>query len=287
MVGAMSAQGEDRSDFQPVTPVGSLDFIFYKATEGLTWESKTYPANIAQARSESKPLGSYHFLHPGLSGAAQARFFLDFIRRHGGLRDGDQLVVDSELMAGVQPASPRSHLGLDLGHPPGPAAFALAVSGVDACTKLFLDTLHGLVNPGKHPLLTYTMGSVGQHLHATASAHPLLWFARPGITAPTAAQIAPWKHWRYWQWGIVRNVDKDAYNGLPADLKRWLSGYTQAGPFRHVADGTKTLAEIAAGRHTDPQHLLEVTAKAYTPGDIAAATALKAPAGLPYYTVHP
>src|SRR5258708_39201311 len=152
----MSAQGEDRSDYQPVTPAGPLDFIFYKATEGLTWESKTYAANVAQARSEGKPLGSYHFLHPGLNGAAQARFFLDFIRRHGGLHDGDQLVSDCELMAGVAPASPRSHLGLDLGHPPAIPLFPQLVSGADACTKLFLDTLPALASPATHPLITYT-----------------------------------------------------------------------------------------------------------------------------------
>src|SRR5260221_1321701 len=145
----MSAQGEDRSDYQPVTQVGSVDFIFHKATEGLTWESKTYAANVAQARSEGKPVGMDHFLHPGLDGAAQARFFLDFIRRHGGLHDGDQLVVDCELMAGVAPASPRSHLQLDLGSPPAIPLFAQLVSGVDACTKLFLDTLHGLAVPAK------------------------------------------------------------------------------------------------------------------------------------------
>ncbi len=283
----MSAQGEDRSDYQPVTPVGSLDFIFYKATEGLTWESKTYPANVAQARSEGKPLGMYHFLHPGLDGAAQARFFLDFIRRHGGLRDGDQLVADSELMAGVAPASPRSHLGLDLGHPPTAETFAQAVSGVDACTKLFLDTLHGLASPAKHPLITYTMQAVGQHLHATAGSHPLLWFAHPGTTAPTAAQIAPFTHWRYWQWGIVRGTDKDAYNGTPADLKRWLSGYTQAGPFRHLADGTETAAHIAQRRSTTIGHLAEVSAGEYTAADLAIAAGLPLPKGLPYYTSRP
>src|SRR5438128_11445649 len=128
-----SAQGWDISDFQPVyTGTPALDFLFAKATEGLTWESKTFAGNMAAARKAGVPFGAYHFLHPGLSGAAQARFFLDYVRRHGGLKDGDMLVVDSELMAAVAPASARSSLKLDLGQPPTAQTLAMAVSGVDA-----------------------------------------------------------------------------------------------------------------------------------------------------------
>ena len=89
-----SAQGIDISDFQPVwTGTPALDFLFAKATEGLTWESKTFAGNMAAARKAGIPFGAYHFLHPGLNGAAQARFFLDYVKRHGGLADGDMLAA--------------------------------------------------------------------------------------------------------------------------------------------------------------------------------------------------
>ncbi len=283
-----SAQGIDISDFQPVyagTP--AVDFLFFKATEGLTWQSATFPGNLAKARALGLPAGFYHFLHPGLSGAAQARFFLDYVKRHGGLRNGDQLVVDSELMAGVRPVSPRSSLGLDLGQPPTPALQAAATSGVDGCTRLFLDTLAGLVDRKRHALITYTMEAVGQHLHATAAAHPLLWFAHPAATAPTQAQIAPFRRWRYWQWGIVAGTDRDAYNGTAAELATWLGGFTHPGPYRHLADGTQSLAQIAASRGTTPARLAGVSAGAYTPADLAVLAALPLPEGAPYYTSNP
>jgi hypothetical protein len=55
-------------------------------------------------------------------------------------------------------------------------------------------------------------------------------------------------------------------------------------PYRHVADGTLSLGEIAAARATTASHLLAVSAKAYTAADEAAVAALKMPAGTPYYT---
>ena len=57
-----------------------------------------------------------------------------------------------------------------------------------------------------------------------------------------------------------------------------------AGPVRHVADGTKSLAEIAATRNTTASHLLEVSAGAYTTGDKATLVTAKLPAGVVYYT---
>lgn len=59
-----------------------------------------------------------------------------------------------------------------------------------------------------------------------------------------------------------------------------------SGPFRHVTDGTQTLGEIAAARHAALMGLTELSAKHYTPADLAALSNVKA-AGIPYYTVNP
>ncbi len=59
-----------------------------------------------------------------------------------------------------------------------------------------------------------------------------------------------------------------------------------AGPFRHVTDGTHSIAAIAAARNTTPQFLMELSAKSWTTGDLADIAALEV-AGLPYYTEHP
>jgi len=92
----MSAQGEDRSDFQSVMdPVDrngrKLDFILFKATEGLTWTSKTYKANIARAKAQGVPYGSYHFFHPSLAVEPQVALFMSFVAENGGLNPGAML----------------------------------------------------------------------------------------------------------------------------------------------------------------------------------------------------
>jgi hypothetical protein len=56
------------------------------------------------------------------------------------------------------------------------------------------------------------------------------------------------------------------------------------GPHRHVTKGGETWAGIAAGRNTTAQHLLDQSATAYTPADVAALAKVKLPAGVPYYT---
>lgn len=59
------------------------------------------------------------------------------------------------------------------------------------------------------------------------------------------------------------------------------------GPYRHVAPGNRSLAQIAAARSTTPQHLAEVTMTALTPGDVADIAQLRLPAGFPWYSTNP
>ena len=61
----------------------------------------------------------------------------------------------------------------------------------------------------------------------------------------------------------------------------------EAGPYRHVATGGQTLAQIAAARGTTPGHILQVTTGALTEADIAAIAGLPLPAGFPWYSSNP
>lgn len=64
-----------------------------KATEGLGFRDGDYPVFRAEAARRHRPFGGYLFLHPDLSGAAQADFFLAYAKP----RPGDlEPVVDSE-----------------------------------------------------------------------------------------------------------------------------------------------------------------------------------------------
>jgi LysM repeat protein len=58
------------------------------------------------------------------------------------------------------------------------------------------------------------------------------------------------------------------------------------GPYRHLTKAGDTLDKIAARRGTTTAHLLEVSAKAYTPADLLMLAGVKLPADVPYYTTN-
>jgi len=185
-----SAQGEDRSNYQPVAPWTGLDFGIVKATEGTGYTDAKFSANWANLKAEGKPRGAYHFLHPDQDVFVQAAHFLAVVKGQG-LAPGDMLVVDSEL----------------------------AAPNVDAATLGFLQ--HVRAGAAAAVLLTYTDLSLANQMHQTAAAFPELWIAWPSAVPPSPAQLGPWHRWRFWQWG-QRAVDKDAYNGTAAELAAWL-----------------------------------------------------------------
>lgn len=97
----MAVRGVDVSDFQTVNwPVAarSLDFAAAKATEGLTWKSKTFAHNWQGIASQNLVRMAYHFAHAdgSRSPTAEAREFLRFIQQHGGWKPTDIPVLDLE-----------------------------------------------------------------------------------------------------------------------------------------------------------------------------------------------
>lgn len=73
----------------------TVQAVYAKATESLSFTDGWYPLYREQARKLGKPFGGYLFLHPDQDGAAQARYFLTYAKP----KPGDlEPVVDSELL---------------------------------------------------------------------------------------------------------------------------------------------------------------------------------------------
>jgi hypothetical protein len=85
----------------------------------------------------------------------------------------------------------------------------------------------------------------------------------------------------------VRSLQRPAIIALAKAIRSSGGDPTQQGPFRHTANGSDSLATIAAARHVPSDHLLRVSAAAYTPEDVVLLANFVLPAGAPYYTSEP
>lgn len=250
-----SAEGEDRSSFQPVEGWAGLSFGFAKATEATNWLDPTFADNWANMRAEGIHRGAYHFFHPADSPAGQASFFMDTVLAQG-LEDGDMLAVDVEILSGVSETPARAALEVTAGD-------LAASASLDALVQQFCQAC--AARAPHSPIVTYTNHDVGQYLPGTAARFPALWFAWPSDTAPDSALIAPWTGWRFWQWGTTSGVDADGYNGTEADLQAWLDTYvTPPAPagievVTVTSTGTKSLIELGAGTPSSPAVIIYLT----------------------------
>jgi Putative peptidoglycan binding domain/Glycosyl hydrolases family 25 len=246
----VSAQGEDRSDFQAVLPPvdtsgKKLDFILLKATEGTSWVSTTYHDNIALAKKYGVPYGSYHFLHPSLDVGTQVALFMSTVDVQGGLEPGAILAVDSEITSGKNGQlilhSDRSSLlirnsssgeglirpGVDFpshwprsGHPKRLGS----ASQVDLATLQFITEVRTAVEVGLGgdycQEIVYTFADMLPSLPSCTD-FPL-WLAYFSDTAPET--VRPWDTWSIWQYaggGGNGGSDQDGFNGEEAAFNTW------------------------------------------------------------------
>jgi GH25 family lysozyme M1 (1,4-beta-N-acetylmuramidase) len=229
-----SAQGEDRSSYQPIGRWTAVNkFGFTKATEGLDWTDPTFEANWKALKDEGKFRGAYQFFHPNLDPEAQAVFFLDYVNTHGGLEPGDMLVIDSEIAAGPDGALVVGGQEDANGTKSFMAKPRLAPSGtivgagvLGDATLAFLNKLKGLLGAEKdrHPIGVYTDLSIAAVLEGCTEY--FLWIAYPSYTAPP--NVLPWRNWRFWQWefgGGPGGGDRDAYNGTLPEMTEWISSF--------------------------------------------------------------
>ncbi len=265
-----SAQGLDVSDYSGQFSwadarknIPDLQFGIYRLTQGLGASGTVSPDpdaawNHAQIAAQGLHRGAYHFLDPHLSGEAQAQYFT---AEHAklGTTPADMFWLDNET-AGASPAETA------------------------ACAVAFMTELGKLVPHNPHGVYTF-IDFARQGNCAGLEGYPL-WLAYPAATAP--ATPPPWHRWQFWQWGARDGTDADAFNGTAAQLDDWIASYRpQSGPYRHVAPGNRTLAQVATARSTTPQHLAEVTMNSLTPGDILTLAGLPLPAGWVFYTTNP
>lgn len=220
-----NAVGEDRSDFQAGGQSWSkADFGFTKATEGTGWTSKTFDSNWANLKAEGKHRGAYHFFHPAYSASTQARFFVDYVKAHGGFGPGDMFACDAEISVGAdgletadQPALARMHLPLQR------VPVNLMPASVDSGVLGFCDEVAQLVGPAC-PVLLYTYLAFLPNV-AGCTRYPL-WIAAYSASAPSS--VRPWSRWTMWQnapTGGQGGGDRDYFNGPAAQLASWIKSY--------------------------------------------------------------
>lgn len=270
-----SAQGLDVANFQGMfdwaaakARIPNLAFGIYRVTEGLPASHDNSPDPTAKHNHDSIAAqglhrGAYHFLHPDLNGAEQAQYFVSTLAQLGS--DSSQMLFLDNERAGQSPAV------------------------VAACAQAFM---HELAQLAPHnPQGVYTFINFANEGNCAGLGQYPLWLAFPSLVAP--ADPPPWHRWTFWQWGQRNGEDTDAFNGTVAQLQAWIESFLPQthGPYRHVADGTKSLAQIAQARNTSVEHIAEVTAGALKLSDMTAMMTAVAstplPAGFPYYTTNP
>lgn len=261
----VSAQGEDRSAYQPVISWTGLSFGFAKATEGTGWTDPAFAANWAVMRRQRNIIrGAYHFFHPGLPAEEQAAFFMATVAKYG-LAPGDMLAVDAEISTGLDgtllmdPARTGRSALLE----PGADGRAVIRPGMRYPRRLlnrraprktglsagsgarqFLDDVAAAVRVllgGDHcRILCYTYLDFLPAL-TTCTPYPL-WIADYSPTAP--ACVLPWREWAIWQYaggGGQGGSDQDAYNGTAAGLQAWARAAPPAPLPVHIPNWTEKI----------------------------------------------
>jgi len=204
--------GLDVSKYQPnvnwdTVRSSGRDFVFVKATEGLTITDENYETNIKELVTANMTHGSYHYFTASSDPIQQADFFL--------------------AASGKIPASEL------------PAMFDWEASDnvapeiVIEKARIWLDRVETVT--GKIPIIyTYPKywASLGTNPENVKS---LTQFARyPLFIADYSGKCpqvpAPWTNWMFWQTevsqepGVIGKVDEDVFNGNPLDLVNILSG---------------------------------------------------------------
>lgn len=200
----VKAKGLDVSSHQGVVDwvkvkAAGYDFVWVKASEGATFTSPTFLAQVHGARAAGLKVGAYHYLRPqrGRGGHVEAAFFFQHLQS-AGLGAGDLIpVLDIE----------EHHVG--------------GVAAEDEYTKQAYDHLRTLTG---RRVGIYTFPFFRTNWPSWVTRAPL-WIADfGGLTAPRLPK--PWTKYAAWQHtdrgridGVGGNVDKN----LTADLRKLIA----------------------------------------------------------------
>lgn len=199
-------------DWNRVKKAG-VQFVFIKASEGLTLGDDEYANNTKQARALGIPPGPYHFFIPTSSVAQQVKNFCNAV---GSLQPGDlppvlDVEVPSRWITSPTEAAQMQAVWLGL---TVEQRVARVIEWMDGVEKQL----------GVTPILYASSKFVGDILGSSPKLKKyLLWVAHYKVAAPTVP--APYTKWTFWQDsetgtvdGITGNVDTDWFNGTIAEL---------------------------------------------------------------------
>jgi lysozyme len=163
-----------------------IDFVFAKATEGLTMLDEQYTTNMNELAKRKMIKGAYHYLKPSLDGKAQALFFI----QHAHLKKGDlRPVLDIE----------------EVNNTP--------YEQIKTCVTDWLTIVEK--HYGVKPIIYSNAAFYNQYIKDYAGAYPL-WVAHYTITQNPAVN----NNWLFWQHsenatvsGINDKVDFNCFNG--------------------------------------------------------------------------
>lgn len=195
---------DNNGDFDWNAWNGHIDFAFIKATEGPIPE---FPHGLTDSQFDrnwngSKAIGvhrfAYHFFHPNHDPAAQARLFINAVRKEG-LDLEDNFMIDFE----VANTSMTIHEN----------AFAAWV---------FIREVNRL--EPQHHIVVYTFPDFANQGYCAMLGHWGLFIANWGVPSPEIPP--PWnavkrpQKWQFWQYspGTHGSPDLDRFNGSDHEL---------------------------------------------------------------------
>ena len=192
--------GMDISAYNPGTnwttaKKGGVGYAIIKATEGTGWVSGVFASDWANSQKAGVVRGAYHYFHPGMDPAAQAKLFLKTV---GKLGAADlPAVLDWEVSDGYGAATQIRN------------------------AAIWLQTVHAAT--GKIPMV-YTGPAFWAALGNPKdfASYPLF-ISNYQVTCPIVP--SPWKTWTFWQQGsapisgvVAKAVDYDVFNGTLSQL---------------------------------------------------------------------
>lgn len=197
---------------------GKISFAGVKITEGLDFTDPDGARNMEGARGIGAVRIAYHFLHPSLSGAQQAAYFLGHAKA-AGIGPGDLAMVDVEETDGR------------------------TVAEISACAGEFAAAVHAEL--GAWPV-AYTEQSYAETGCTASLGSCPAFIANPShVTLPSP--IGPWRLVSFEQTG-QRGTDTDVFYGDAAELARLAIPHPAAAPKATVTkeDATAALATLVA-----------------------------------------
>lgn len=173
-------------DWNSVIPNDRVNFVYVKASDGITFVDPHHAKNVAALKQLNIPHGSYHFFEPNDDGIAQAESFLKSI--------------------GNSPNLPPV-LDIEISH-------KVAKDDIVARAKAWLS--HVAEKTGCQPLI-YTYGDFYNEFLDQGFSDYKFWLADYAATPTLPNNVSNWTFWQHSQTGSVAGikgkVDLDVFDG--------------------------------------------------------------------------